>query len=170
MTFAPPTDPRYTKQGGVYVPAKEGTTKWFSGDIYTMKLTAGRTNGMVGLIEASVPPGGGPIAHTHAGQDETFYLLSGELEFLDGDRTFMAGTGDVVFIPRTIRHRFKNVGLTPARLLFLYTPGGGEGLFVEGGDEPQPGVQVQPWGVERIDANLMALCEKYDTEPLPEAP
>jgi hypothetical protein len=31
-------------------------------------------------------------------------------------------------------------------------------------------VQVQPWGMERIDANLMALCEKYDTEPLPEAP
>jgi hypothetical protein len=27
-----------------------------------------------------------------------------------------------------------------------------EGLFVEGGDQPQPGVQVQPWGPEHTGA------------------
>ena len=41
--------------------------------------------------------------------------------------------------------------------------GGAEGLFVEGGDEPQPGVQVQPWGPERIDERLLGLLVKYDT-------
>jgi hypothetical protein len=36
-------------------------------------------------------------------------------------------------------------------------------LFVEGGDEPQPGVQVQPWGPERIDERLLGLLTRYDT-------
>jgi hypothetical protein len=49
-------------------------------------------------------------------------------------------------------------------MLFFYTPGGAEQLFVEGGDEPQPGVQVQPWGPERIDERLLSLLDKYDTQ------
>jgi hypothetical protein len=32
-------------------------------------------------------------------------------------------------------------------------------MFVEGGDEPQPGVQVQPWGPERIDENARLLSK-----------
>ena len=31
------------------------------------------------------------------------------------------------------------------------------GLFVGGGDEPKPGVQVQPWGPERLDEHLLRL-------------
>lgn len=55
-------------------------------------------------------------------------------------------------------------GLVHASMLFFYTPGGAEQLFVEGGDEPQPGVQVQPWGPERIDERLLSLLDKYDTQ------
>ena len=33
----------------------------------------------------------------------------------------------------------------------------------EGGDEPQPSVQVQPWGPERIDDHLLGLLARYDT-------
>ena len=171
MSFSLPgenTDWRYTKRGSVYVPAHQGVTKWFSGDVYTVKISAADTNGSLGLIEASVPPGSGPVAHAHAEQDETFYLLSGELEFLDGDETFMARPGDLVFVRRRIRHRFKNIGLHPARMLFMYTPGGTEGVFVEGGDEPQPGVQVQPWGPERVNASFFELLARYGTQGLPE--
>lgn len=153
---------------GIYVPANGGVTKWFSGDVYSVKLTAQQTRGSLGVIEASVPPGGGPVPHTHADQDETFYLLSGELEFLDGDKTFIAGPGDLVFCPRAIPHRFKNVGLHTAKMLFFYTPGGSEGLFLEGGDEPRPGVQVPTWGPERIDERMLSLFEKYGLAAVPE--
>ena len=108
----------------LHVPADGGVTKWVFGDTYTIKLTAQLTNGSLALMEASVPPGGGPIPHTHAHEDEIFYLISGELEFLSGDQTFTAGPGDVVFIPRTLPHRFRNNGVRPATMLFLYTPGG----------------------------------------------
>jgi hypothetical protein len=92
----------------------------------------------------------------------TFYLIAGELEFLQGNQVFTAAAGDVVFIPRGMTHRFTNPGIQPARMLFIYTPGGAEGLFTEAGDEPQPGVQVQPWGPERIDDRLLGLLAKYD--------
>ena len=150
--------------GGIHVPAGQGVTKWFSGDVYTVRLQAAQTGGSVGIVEASVPPGGGPVPHTHAEQEETFYLLSGELEFLDGERTFTAVTGDVVHIPRMVRHRFTNVGLHTTKLLFIYTPAGAEGLFMEGGDEPTPGVQVGTWGPERFDERMLGLFHKYGVE------
>ena len=153
----------YPRSKGLHVPARGGVTTWFNGDIYTAKLTAEQSYGMLGLVEASVPPGGGPAPHVHANTDETFYLIAGELEFLDGERVFTAGAGDLVFCPRGNTHRFVNTGLHPAKLLFMYTPGGAEGLFVEGGDAPQPGVQVQPWGPERIDERMLGLLAKYDT-------
>lgn len=153
---------------GLYVAASEGLQRWFSGDVYSVKLTASQTNGSIGMVQASVPPGGGPIPHAHVDQDETFYVLGGELEFLDGEKTFMARTGDVVHVPRGVRHRFLNSGFHTAQLLFLYTPGGSEGLFVEGGDEPRPGVQVDHWGPERFeDERLQGLFVKYGVEARP---
>jgi hypothetical protein len=71
-------------------------------------------------------------------------------------------------VPRRTRHGCKNVGLHPARVLILFTPGGLEGMFVEGGDEAQPGVPVPLWGPERWTKPLFAeLFSRYGTEPLP---
>jgi mannose-6-phosphate isomerase-like protein (cupin superfamily) len=166
MTYSVPegsVDLEYAKKGGVYVPNKGGVTTWFNGDIYSTKLTGQQTGGQIGLVEATVPPGGGPAPHVHERTDETFYVVNGELEFLDGDKTFTASAGDVLFLPRGTVHRFRNPGIQPAGLVFIYTPGGAEGLFVEGGDEPRPGVQVQPLGPERLDERLLGLLARYDT-------
>jgi quercetin dioxygenase-like cupin family protein len=165
MTYSVPegsVDLEYLKNGGIYVPNRDGVSTWFNGDIYSTKLTGPQTGGQIGLVEATVPPGGGPASHIHKRADETFYLVHGELEFLSGDKTFAAAGGDVVFLPRGSVHRFHNPGIQPARLVFIYTPGGAEGLFVEGGDEPWPGVQVQPWGPDRVDERMLGLA-KYDT-------
>ncbi|MGK5742540.1 cupin domain-containing protein [Micromonospora sp. URMC 103] len=161
------SDPWYTKRGAVHVPAGEGLTKWMVGDVYTVKLTAAQTNGSLSFIDASVPAGAGPVAHSHADSDEAFYVISGELEFLDGDRTFIGRAGDLVFIPRGHRHRFKNVGVHPARMLFLFTPGGPEGAFVEGGEDPRPGEQPGLWGPERL-TRMVELANRYGSEMLPD--
>lgn len=164
-------DPRYTRRGAMYVPSGEGVHRWVSDDVYTIKATAKNTNGSLGLVEASIPPGGGPPAHAHMNADEAFYMLSGELEFLDGDRTFIAGPGDFVFVPRGTRHRFKNIGIHPGRMLFLSTPGGLEEPFIQAGDEPQPGVQAPQWGLEKFGP-LAAIVNELglETDILPEMP
>lgn len=161
-------DPRYTQRGGVYVPAGEGPARWFGADLYTMKLRANQTNGAIGFVEAWVPPGGGSVAHTHHKQSETFYLVSGELEFLDGDTTFAGHAGDIFFVPPNTRHRFVNTVLEPAKLLFFYTPAGGsEEVFLEHGDEPQRGVHQEPWGEERFNEAVMESFRRSGTVFLP---
>ncbi len=158
-----PGDPR--KHGALFVPAGEGMTKWVSGDVYTVKANVDTTNGSLGFVEASVPPGGGPVAHQHDGADEAFYLISGELEFLDGDRTFTARSGDFVFVPRGVRHRFTNKGLHAAKLLFLFTPAGVETSLAQGGDEPQAGVAPPPWDEARF-AQLQRHMNQHKTDTI----
>jgi mannose-6-phosphate isomerase-like protein (cupin superfamily) len=150
-------DLEYAKKGGVYVPNEDGATTWFNGDLYAIMLSGGR----IGLVEAMVPPGGGPPPHIHERTDETFYVAQGDLEFLIGDKTFTASTGDVVFLPRGNVHRFHNPGIRPATLVFIYTLGGAEAMFVEGGDSPVS--RCSPWGPERIDERMLLLLSKHDT-------
>ncbi|MEV7389766.1 hypothetical protein [Streptomyces sp. NPDC091215] len=52
-------------------------------------------------------------------------------------------------------------------MVAFYTPGGGEVLFLEGGDDPVPDEQPEPWSLERGLA-LMPLLETIDMELLPE--
>jgi quercetin dioxygenase-like cupin family protein len=161
-------DPRYTTSGAVHVPAGEGPTTWFAGDTYTIKASGESTSGSLGLVEATVPPGGGPIAHIHTRTDEAFYVLSGDLELLDGARTFIARAGDFVFIPRGIRHRFKNTGVHSAQLLFMFTPGGEERVF-EYGDEAQPGQPPPAWGAARfMTPEILRFNEESGVEIVPE--
>ena len=161
-------DPRYTMSGAVHVPAGAGATTWFAGDTYTVKASRESTNGSLGLVEATVPPGGGPVAHAHTRTDEAFYILSGELEILDGARTFVARAGDFVFIPRGVRHRFTNAGLHGARALFMFTRGGEEGVFVHG-DEAQPGHPPPIWDLERFNTpEILRFNEESGVVILPE--
>lgn len=161
--------PRIETGGVLHVPAGEGVVKWVSGDIYTVKATKSSTRGALGFVEAVVPPGGGPIAHAHKATDESFYLLDGALEFLDGDRTFVAEAGAFVFVPRLHRHRFTNISGTDARLLFIFTPGGLEDLFLDGGDDPVAGAVPEPWGIERNE-RIADIIERTGSIALPEAP
>jgi mannose-6-phosphate isomerase-like protein (cupin superfamily) len=162
-----PDDPRYQRRGALYVPAGEGITKWVSGDVYTMKATASTTGGALGFIEASVPPGRGTSPHAHGTEIEAFYLLAGELEFVDGDRRFTAGQGDFVFVPAGIRHSFMNRGVHTARMIFLFSPGGPEEMFVESGDEPRPGEQSPAWGPEKL-AEILPAIARYNVDLLPD--
>ncbi|MEV1068988.1 cupin domain-containing protein [Streptomyces sp. NPDC050263] len=157
------SDPRWTREGGVHVRRGEGTSRWLAGDTYTIKATADDTNGVLGFAKAVVPPGGGPVAHAHGNEDEAFYVLDGELEFLLGERIFTVNSGDFVFVPRDTRHRFKNVGDTDATFLFMYTPGGHERFFINNGDAPVEGETSPPWGPERYAALVDGLLAENVT-------
>jgi len=162
-----PADPRYTTRGARYVRAGQGPTIWAASDVYTVKATSAQTGGLLGFVEASVPPGGGPEPHAHNDQAETFYLLSGELEFLDGDRTFTAVAGDFVHVPSGIRHRFKNRGTHAARMIFMFTPGGPEEAFLQYSDPARPGEQAPPLGPDQLERYL-ELARRINTDNLPD--
>jgi quercetin dioxygenase-like cupin family protein len=154
----------------VHVPAGEGEKVWVVGDTYTLKGTRDNTGGALTLVEASVPAGSGPPPHVHANEDEAYYVLEGELEVLDGERTFAAGAGSFVFIPRGTLHRFRNVGHGHARMLFLFTPAGFEEFFVAVGQPARAGEPAPPLGDDEI-ARTNELAERFGMEVrFPESP
>ena len=86
--------------------ARTGKMYWGPGDRYTFLVTGAETGGAYFAMEAVVPPGGGPPPHIHRQEDETFYVVEGDVEFLLGDRIVIATEGDFVNVPRGALHRF----------------------------------------------------------------
>jgi hypothetical protein len=66
------------------------------------------------------------------------------------------------------RFRFKNTGVHSARALFMFTPGGEEGVF-RYGDEPQPGHPPPTWSPDRFRApEIVKFSQDHGVEIVPE--
>src|SRR5215813_7580639 len=98
-----------------------GSTLNVLGVTHIYKATGGDTAGSFSLWEAVVPPGAGAPPHTHEREDESFYVLSGELEveFEGAPAPRRVGPGGFFFGARRRRHAFHNSGDQPARVLIL---------------------------------------------------
>lgn len=140
----------------------EGQTFWFLGTLMTLKATGEQTGGAFGLIEQELPPGFATPRHVHHAEDEAFAILAGRLTFHCGDRTFDAGPGTFVYLPRDVVHGFEVAGDEPARLLQFNLPGGLEQFFVEMG-EPAASPAGPPPGPPDV-AKLLALAPRYRVE------
>jgi quercetin dioxygenase-like cupin family protein len=88
--------------------------------LFTTEIPGGAVLAVLGHLE----PGAGPADHVHFKQDEMFYVLEGTFEFAIGDQVSTAGPGTIIFVPRAVVHRFRNVGTTRARLLVWSLPDG----------------------------------------------
>jgi mannose-6-phosphate isomerase-like protein (cupin superfamily) len=120
-----------TAEHACFLAPGDGPAIWFLQNRMTVKATSQTTGGAYGLIESWIAPGFSPPLHVHHREDESFWVLAGEMSMRCGDRTFRAGPGSFVFLPRDVPHTFVVEGDAPARMLTLLTPGGGEGFFVE---------------------------------------
>src|SRR3954468_16864884 len=117
--------------------AGEGEATWFGPNRMIVKATAASTNGGFGLVESWVPAGSSPPLHVHRREDESFFVLEGEVLFRCGDEDIKAGPGSYVFAPRDVPHTFLVLGNETAHMLTLLTPGGGEGFFLDAGRTPE---------------------------------
>lgn len=88
--------------------------------LVTSEMTRGAS---VALIQTS-PPGGGPPPHLHDREDEMFYVLEGEYEKLFGVKWSPIQPYELVFVPRGVRHTFRNSGTTQGKVLAIVAPGG----------------------------------------------
>jgi quercetin dioxygenase-like cupin family protein len=88
-----------------------------------------QTGGALAAIDVVVPPGEGPPLHIHTREDETAYVLEGELRWKLADEMNSSPAGSFVFIPRGLPHAFHNPTGDPARMLITFSPAGMEGFF-----------------------------------------
>ena len=126
----------------------EGEALWFLGVLATIKASRETTEGRVAVIEHLAPQGAGSPLHVHHNEDETFYVLEGELTFLVGDERIDIAAGDFLFAPRDIPHAYV-VRSERARILSTITPAGIEQLFVSlgtpvAGAEPPTDMVMPP--------------------------
>lgn len=98
---------------------------------YKTILTTEQSGGAMSIVDSWSPAGSGPPRHIHAGEDETFVVLTGTCKVWIAGEERLAGPGESVFIPRGIEHTFKVVGDEPSRHLVILTPGGFEGFFAD---------------------------------------
>ena len=88
-----------------------------SGERIVIRQSGAQTGGALLAFDLYLPPGGHvPAGHVHPEQDERFTVISGRMRFRLGWlgwRSFSAGAGETVAIPRGAAHWFANPGPEP---------------------------------------------------------
>jgi quercetin dioxygenase-like cupin family protein len=136
------------------VAAGEGLADvWWKTGRLTVKTGGGETGGSFAQVETDDPRGAATPLHIHRNEDETFYVLEGEITVLVGNERIDLAAGDFAFAPRDIAHAYV-VRSERARMLTTLSPAGLEELFVAcgvpvTGNEP-PAEEVLPKREEMI--------------------
>jgi mannose-6-phosphate isomerase-like protein (cupin superfamily) len=137
------------------VPKSGGVRFEDGGDRARLIVSGAETNGAYALLEWRIAPGrrmGADDvrdfgAHRHRECEETFLIMSGDLEFLIGDAVVQLGEGDFVRAPKGVRHGYQNTSGAPVTMLVSFVPAGLERLFVkyrtDQQENPGPGFVVE---------------------------
>ena len=154
-----------------------GEALWFLGTLARVKLDRGQTAGRLGVFEVLFPRGAAPPLHSHP-QDETFYILDGEVTAwvvepqraaAEGDpppwvaeSAVRCAVGSLVYAPGGTPHSFR-VESDTARMLVISTPAGIED-YVRSLGEPAawPWLQPPPDGPRVARERVLAVERELD--------
>ncbi len=146
------------------IPAGEGVRISYSGALHVLKATALQTNGAFGLVEILCPSGFTAPMHRHKLEDESFYVLEGEITFFLEDERLVVGAGGFAFLPRGHAHGFQITSEEPLRAISIFTPGGFEAFFEDVGEITD--VSGMPTTVIRDFDRIRAAGARFDFEDL----
>ena len=91
--------------------------------------------------------------HVHANDDETIYVVEGQLTAIVDGETRTLSAGQSIFLKRGIPHQLMNPGDRPVRYILIGTPGIFERFLAEAGHEFRKGEMVgspTPADIERL--------------------
>jgi mannose-6-phosphate isomerase-like protein (cupin superfamily) len=118
-------------------------------------LRSEESDGVVSIIDNTVPANWpGPFLHKHD-FDEAFYVLEGELTFQVEDAVITRRAGELAFAPRGVAHTLANHSDAPARYVLVCTPAGFERYFARMNENPPEwALQEIPFEVERVGPQI----------------
>jgi quercetin dioxygenase-like cupin family protein len=145
---------------------EEGEAWWWLGSLAVIKAAAADTGGRIAIIEVTESPGAEAPWHVHHREDEGFWVLEGDVTFAVGDATIAARTGDYVFGPRDIPHRY-TVGDAGCRMLFIMTPAGFEDLIVALSEPAGSRTLPPPLDAEPDWEQVASIARAYGIELVP---
>jgi quercetin dioxygenase-like cupin family protein len=146
---------------------QQGEAIWFLDTLVTTKLRA-QDGGDYGLIEYRMGAGSSTPFHRHHDEDESLYVLEGELHVVLEDRALRAGPGAYVHLPRGNAHGL--IAHSDARMLVLSKPDGFVELTRELGT-PAPNRELPPPGTPMPEmSRLLEVASRYGIEILGPTP
>jgi quercetin dioxygenase-like cupin family protein len=155
-------------QDFAHVPPDGGRSFWLGTDLHTFKAVGAETNGAFALEELTTHTEFAPPPHIHRREDETYYILEGEFEFMKDDgSTVTAGQGSFVYLPKGRLHMHRNAGDAPARALVLVVPAGVDEFIEEAGQPATDPSSVPPPPEMPELQRIVETAQKYGIEVPP---
>ena len=116
-----------------YVFHKKGSTEALvrdgalPGERIEVKLNAYESEGRYTIMDFTFPVGSDSSpGHYHALHAETYFLISGRMEWIvEGEKQILEA-GDLVYVPPNAYHSARTLGNEPARTIFIFDPAGFE--------------------------------------------
>ncbi|MEM8700934.1 MAG: cupin domain-containing protein [Pseudomonadota bacterium] len=108
------------------------------GNLLTFHAFPEETGNKCTIIEIKTAPGAGAPPNHHAGEDESFFVLDGEFEFLVNGETKRVSAGEFVKVPDGAVHAFTCTGQSAGRLLCINAPGEMHDTFYTEAGEAMP--------------------------------
>lgn len=159
------TDPRFAIHHGR---ATLSNSVWYLDHLITFLAVGEDTGGQFALLRVQAGQSAGRLdAHTHTQEDQTIYLLEGELTILMSGEALHACSGETVTIPRGVAHAVRHD--TPAVTYLLHlSPAGFEHFFHEM-SAPAEYLGLPPNPAFSWSARMAEAAQRYGcvfTEPL----
>ena len=134
---------------------------YFDVALGSILLSGKDTGGAYCLLDLRVAPGKGVPRHTHAREDEAYFVISGELEAIVGDEVFTLRAGETLIAPRNIPHQLRNSGSVANHYLIMFSPSGFE-EFLKATSVPAPDDAVAPTEPPAVAVrNVFELAADY---------
>lgn len=124
----------------------EGVHVVSTGNPYRIIAEGKDTDNRLSLMEAALELGQGAPFHTHSCEDESFYVIEGEVTFYLENREIRAKREHFVSFPPDAMHGFHNNTDKKARMLVFYSSAGAEENTLRDG-------QIVEFGVKAYDLN-----------------
>ena len=136
---------------------------WKTGRI-TVKAGPEETGNAFSQLVMDEPRGSGTPIHIHHNEDETFYILEGQVTIFSDDERIDLEAGDYFFGARGIPHAYL-VRSERARMLVTISPSGSEQLFANLG-VPAAGTEPPTDAVMPPMDEMIRLFARYGAEIL----
>jgi len=141
-------------------------TMTFAGTLVDILVTGEETGRQFSLLRITNPPGVWTPPHRHLHEEETIYVVSGQVEVETGGRTRSLSVGEAMILPRGQAHRLGNAGPEIAEALVFCTPSGFEQFVREAGQTAATSAPAQVPDAEAL-ARLGSLSTRFGIELLP---
>ena len=98
-------------------------TRAIPGAVFNFLATGSQTDGRHALIKIVVEKGAEPPAHTHAREDESYFILKGSIRYTIGADELTVKEGEYVYLPKHVPHSFEILS-ERAEVLMWISPAG----------------------------------------------